>query len=155
MFCQKLFLIQYFDFLCKDIKRNWVSALLSSEMHGLSIGQGLTLLPGVPLNIVNSVNRFPQNSKCICLMEVLNQLTVHVNAETCHPQISYKIRYKPAGNVSNYNNNNNTNPCTLFILAHRIRISEILPWDRSIGYSMFCVGYGIYKRERSSRVYIS
>ena len=25
----------------------------------------------------------------------------------------------------------------------------------SIGYSMFCVGYGIYTRERSSRVYIS
>ena len=24
-----------------------------------------------------------------------------------------------------------------------------------IGYSMFCVGYGIYTRERSSRVYIS
>ena len=55
LFCQKLFLIQYFDFLCKDIKRNWVSALLSSEMDGLSIGQGLTLLPGVPLNILSSV----------------------------------------------------------------------------------------------------
>ena len=26
---------------------------------------------------------------------------------------------------------------------------------RSIGYSMFCVRYGIYTRERSSRVYIS
>ena len=25
----------------------------------------------------------------------------------------------------------------------------------SIGFSMFCVGYGIYTRERSSRVYIS
>ena len=25
----------------------------------------------------------------------------------------------------------------------------------SIGYSMFCFGYGIYTRERSSRVYIS
>ena len=29
------------------------------------------------------------------------------------------------------------------------------PIRRSIGYSMFCVGYGIYTRERSSRVYIS
>ena len=46
LFCQKLFwsfLIQYFDSSCKDIKRNWVSTLLSSEMYGLSIGQGLTL----------------------------------------------------------------------------------------------------------------
>ena len=41
----KTFLIQYFDYLCKDSRRNWVSALLSSEMHGLSIGKGLTLLP--------------------------------------------------------------------------------------------------------------
>ena len=41
----KSFLIQYFDFLCKDSERNWVSTLLSSEMYGLSIGQGLTLSP--------------------------------------------------------------------------------------------------------------
>ena len=27
--------------------------------------------------------------------------------------------------------------------------------DSGIGYSMFWVGYGIYTRERSSRVYIS
>ena len=27
--------------------------------------------------------------------------------------------------------------------------------DISIDYSMFCVGYGIYTREHSSRVYIS
>ena len=45
LFCQKLFLIQYFDCLCKGSKRNWVSTLLSSEMYGLSIGQGLTLSP--------------------------------------------------------------------------------------------------------------
>ena len=43
--CQKLVLIKYFDYLCKDSERNWVSVLLSSEMHGLSIGQGLTLSP--------------------------------------------------------------------------------------------------------------
>ena len=42
----KIFLlIQYFDSLCEDSERNWVSTLLSSEMYGLSIGQGLTLLP--------------------------------------------------------------------------------------------------------------
>ena len=45
MFCPNLFLIQYFDSLCKDGKRNWVSTLLSSEMYGLSTGQGLTLSP--------------------------------------------------------------------------------------------------------------
>ena len=38
-------MIQYFDSLCKDIKRNGVSTLLPSEMYGLSIGQGLTLSP--------------------------------------------------------------------------------------------------------------
>ena len=41
LFCQKPFLIQYFDYLYKDRKRNWVSALLSSELYGLSIGQEL------------------------------------------------------------------------------------------------------------------
>ena len=45
LFYQKLFLIQNFDFHSKNGKRNWVSALLSSEMHDLSIGQGLTLSP--------------------------------------------------------------------------------------------------------------
>ena len=47
LFCQKSFLIQYFDSLCKDIKKNWVSTLLSSGMYGLCIGQGLTLSPMV------------------------------------------------------------------------------------------------------------
>ena len=40
------FVKNFFDpilyLLCKDSKRNWVFTLLSSEMHGLSIGQGLT-----------------------------------------------------------------------------------------------------------------
>ena len=44
-FVKNFFLIQYFDFLCKDSERNWVSTLFSSEMYGLSIGQGLTLSP--------------------------------------------------------------------------------------------------------------
>ena len=44
-FDKKLLLIQYFDSLCEDSERNWVSTLLSSEMYGLSIGQELTLLP--------------------------------------------------------------------------------------------------------------
>ena len=43
------FVKNFFDpillLLCKDSKRNWVSTLLSSETHGLSIGQGLTLSP--------------------------------------------------------------------------------------------------------------
>ena len=38
LFCQKLFLAQYFDSLCEDIKRNRVSTLLFSEIYGLSIG---------------------------------------------------------------------------------------------------------------------
>ena len=55
LFYQKLFLIQ--NYHIKNGKRNWVSALLSSEMHYLSFGQGLTLSPhgklsGVPLNIL-------------------------------------------------------------------------------------------------------
>ena len=45
LFYQKLFLIQNFDNHSKNCKRNWVSALLSSEMHYLSIGQGLTQSP--------------------------------------------------------------------------------------------------------------
>ena len=45
LFYQKLLLIQDFDYRSKNGKRNWVSALLSSEMHYLSIGQGLTLSP--------------------------------------------------------------------------------------------------------------
>ena len=43
LFYQKLVLIQYFDSSCIVMKRNWVSTLLSSEMYGLSIRQGLTL----------------------------------------------------------------------------------------------------------------
>ena len=54
-------MIHNFGYRSKNGKRNWVSALLSSEMHYLSIGQGLTLshmkkISGVPLNILNSVN---------------------------------------------------------------------------------------------------
>ena len=45
LFYQKLVLIQNFDYLSKTGKGNWVSALLSSEMHHLSIGQGLTPSP--------------------------------------------------------------------------------------------------------------
>ena len=44
-FYQKLVLIQNFDYLSKTGKGNWVSALLSSEMHHLSFGQGLTPSP--------------------------------------------------------------------------------------------------------------
>ena len=56
----KTVLIQYFDSLCKDIKTNWGSTLLSSEIYGLSIGRIniITLygkLSGVPLNILSSV----------------------------------------------------------------------------------------------------
>ena len=43
LFYQKLLLIQDFDYRSKNGKRNWVSAILSSKMHYLSIGQGLTL----------------------------------------------------------------------------------------------------------------
>ena len=43
MFYQKLLLTQDFDYRSINDKRNWVSALLSSEMHYLSFGQGLTL----------------------------------------------------------------------------------------------------------------
>ena len=42
---QNLLLIQDFDYRSKNGKINWVSAFLSSEMHCLSIGQGLTLSP--------------------------------------------------------------------------------------------------------------
>ena len=45
LFYQKLFWIDNFDYHSKNGKINWVSALLSSEMHYLSIGQGLTLSP--------------------------------------------------------------------------------------------------------------
>ena len=45
LFCQKRFLIQKFDSLCNDSKRNVFSIFLSSEMYGLSLGKGLTLLP--------------------------------------------------------------------------------------------------------------
>ena len=34
-FVKNLFLIQYFDSLCKDSKRNWISTLLSNEIYGL------------------------------------------------------------------------------------------------------------------------
>ena len=43
MFYQKLLLIKDFDYRSKNGNINWVSSLLSSEMHYLSIGQGLTL----------------------------------------------------------------------------------------------------------------
>ena len=42
-FIKNFFLIQNVDHHSKNDKRNWVSAFLSSEMHYLSIGQGLTL----------------------------------------------------------------------------------------------------------------
>ena len=42
-FCQNFFLIQKFDYRSTNGKRNWVSALSSSEIHYLSIGQGLIL----------------------------------------------------------------------------------------------------------------
>ena len=45
LFYQKLILIQDFDYRSKNGERNLVSALLSSEMHNLSIGQELTLSP--------------------------------------------------------------------------------------------------------------
>ena len=41
----KTFLIQNFDYRSKNGNINYVSALLSYEMHYLSIGQGLTLSP--------------------------------------------------------------------------------------------------------------
>ena len=56
LFYQKLLLIQDFDYRSKNGKRNWVSALLSSEMHCLSIGHyRFGKLSGVPLNILSSV----------------------------------------------------------------------------------------------------
>ena len=42
---QKLFLIENFDYRSTNGKRNWVSALKSSEIHYLSIGQGLKVSP--------------------------------------------------------------------------------------------------------------
>ena len=45
LFYQQLFLIQNFDYLGKNGKRNLVSVELSSEIHYLSIGQGLTVSP--------------------------------------------------------------------------------------------------------------
>ena len=45
LFYQNLLLIQDFDYHSQNGKRNWVSALLSSEMHYLFIGQGLTFSP--------------------------------------------------------------------------------------------------------------
>ena len=42
---QKLFLSANFDYLSKYGKRNWVTVVLSSEMHYLSIEQGSTLSP--------------------------------------------------------------------------------------------------------------
>ena len=44
-FIKKKFLIESFDYHTKNGNRNWVSAYLSSEMHYLSIRQGLTLSP--------------------------------------------------------------------------------------------------------------
>ena len=41
----KIFFIANFDYLSKNGKKNWVSVVLSSEKHNLSIGQGLTLSP--------------------------------------------------------------------------------------------------------------
>ena len=40
-----IFFIPNFDYLSKNGKRNWVSVVLSIEIHYLSIGQGLTLSP--------------------------------------------------------------------------------------------------------------
>ena len=56
----KTFLIQYFDSLCKDSQRSWVSTFLSSEMYGLAYRTGADIitygkLSGVPLNILSSV----------------------------------------------------------------------------------------------------
>ena len=45
LFYQKRFLIANLDYLSKNGKRNWVSDVLSSEIHCLYIGQGLTLSP--------------------------------------------------------------------------------------------------------------
>ena len=45
LFYQKTFLIQNVDYHGKNGKRNWVSALLSSEMHYFSIRQRLILSP--------------------------------------------------------------------------------------------------------------
>ena len=42
---RKLFLTESFDYHSKNGNRNLVSALSSSEMQALSIGQGLTLSP--------------------------------------------------------------------------------------------------------------
>ena len=53
-FIEFFLLIQDFDCRSKYGKRNLVSALLSSEMHYLSVGQGLTI-SDVPLNILSSV----------------------------------------------------------------------------------------------------
>ena len=50
--------------------------------------------------------------------------------------------------------------CQAFFKKKRICISigrYSAEWhaELRIGFSMFCVGYGIYMRERNSRVYIS
>ena len=45
LFCQKLFLIPNFDYLSKNGKGNWISVVLSCEVHYLSTGQGLSLSP--------------------------------------------------------------------------------------------------------------
>ena len=50
-FVKNLFLAQYFDSLCKDIK-NGVSALLFSEIYSLSIDQESTLSPMEKLSCV-------------------------------------------------------------------------------------------------------
>ena len=60
LFYETLFMIQNFSYRSKNGKIPWVASLLSSEMHYLSMGQGLTLLhkkktSGVPLNILSSV----------------------------------------------------------------------------------------------------
>ena len=54
-FVKKPFLIQYFDSLCKDSKRNCVSTLLSSKMYALSIREGLTLSPMENYQVLSSV----------------------------------------------------------------------------------------------------
>ena len=63
LFYQKLFLIPNFDYLRKNGKKDWISNVLSSETHFLSIGQGFTYgkLSGVPLDILSNVYYVPLN----------------------------------------------------------------------------------------------
>ena len=71
MFYQKLLLIKDFDYRSKNGNINWVSALLSSEMHYLSIRQGLTLSPVE--NYEGCLNRGSYVSAHV-LLNLLNEL---------------------------------------------------------------------------------